>query len=347
MRISPQQIAYRVFSKLAEIPAMPQPPEVPDEELEKLPPPVQLVDDKKKLAALSPIELRELRNDLAAQYDLQGEEAALRAAPSQAVVDAIKNNPPSLRDKLLWGTGGSIVGSSLGGGMGALSSYLGGGVDKMLKPTVIGALAGAGGGALAGTHYLRRKQIQKALEDVNSRKTASVRSEGLLKIAARWKEEMPEEFRKLYDQLRGIKNRGTPEIELIAGVHKFPPGFKKVVADKIFGDSPEPRSSFSSFVRNIEKGVSRAKPTQISPKSLPAVAPILTPIKPVQVTGDSVKIEARLPKNVTPASFRDFLKAYKWPLIIGGSLAGAGGLALLVAKIKERENEKRLTKPAA
>jgi hypothetical protein len=65
-------------------------------------------------------------------------------------------------------------------------------------------------------------------------------SEGLLKMAGRWKQEMSPELQKLYDQIVGLKNRGVDPVKLTGQVHQFPSGFKKLVADRIFGAPSDP-----------------------------------------------------------------------------------------------------------
>lgn len=135
-------------------------------------------------------------------------------------------------------------------------------------------------------------------------------TEGLLKIAGRWKQELSPEFQKMYEQLIGLKNRGTDPSKLVGQVHQFPPGFKKLVADRVFGSTPEPSGSFAEFAR-------RTSP---------------------------------LPKGPAGKALEDFKtkgSGFKWPLIIAGGALGLGGLGLLAAKLRERSNKKRLTQPAA
>ena len=138
-------------------------------------------------------------------------------------------------------------------------------------------------------------------------------TEGLLKIAGRWKQEMAPELQKMYEQLIGLKNRGTDPSKLVGQVHQFPPGFKKLVADRIFGSTPEPKGSFGEFIGRV----------------------------------------APLPKGPAGKALEDFQatkspsSGFKWPLIAVGGALGLGGLGLLAAKLKERSNKKRLTPTAA
>lgn len=131
--------------------------------------------------------------------------------------------------------------------------------------------------------------------------------EGLLKIAGRWKEELSPELKRLYDQLVGQKNMGVDPATLTGQVHQFPPGFKRLVADRIFGSTPEPSSSFAEFAR-------RTAP-------LPQRGPAAQALERVKAKGSG----------------------FKWPAIIAGGALGLGGLGILAAKLKDRQREKKLT----